>query len=600
MGTAIGNSAAIASGASSMAIGVRADARGQGAIALGGNGNAVGDYTATPGASAAGQDAVAIGTRAAADEKEAIAIGTGAQANGEQSISIGTGNIVNGKHSGAIGDPSYINADDSYAIGNNNTIAVGAGQSFVLGNNVTVNNANNVVLGNNSADKAFAQVSSATIPGVIATLNPDGTVSYAAGTPITYSGFAGTASGVVSVGAVGAERQIVNVAPGAITAISTDAINGSQLYAVASQVNTLGGSITNIVNNASSHFYSVNGGTSTDGNYANNGATVAGAIASGIGATASAANAVAMGTNATASTANSVALGNGSATTAATPTASTVIRGTTYNFAGANPTGVVSVGRAGAERQIQNVAAGQLSATSTDAVNGSQLYSTNQALEALSVTASAGINVTTAAVGTGVAIGTSVANVGSGGTATYTAGNNVVITQDGTNIAVAVNDRPSFTSVTTGNTTITNEGVSIVGGPSMTQAGINANNTTITNVAPGVNGTDAVNVNQLTAASTAGNTYTDNKIAEVRNEIAGNRRDANAGIAGAIAIASMPQAYIPGKSMMSAGVGTYRGEGSLSIGVSKLSENARWVYKLGGSVDTRGKVGVGAGAGFHW
>jgi autotransporter adhesin len=100
----------------------------------------------------------------------------------------------------------------------------------------------------------------------------------------------------------------------------------------------------------------------------------------GSAATASAANSVAVGSNATAGTANSVALGNGSTTTAATPTASTTIQGQTYNFAGANPVGVVSVGAPGAERQIQNVAAGQLSATSTDAVNGSQLYATNQAV----------------------------------------------------------------------------------------------------------------------------------------------------------------------------------------------------------------------------
>jgi hypothetical protein len=376
--TAIGNLSR-AVGDDSVALGSSSVAGDKAAVAVG---NASKAY---------GASSVSIGDAAFAREAASIAVGQGAQALGVSSISIGTGNVVSGARSGAIGDPSFIDADDSYAIGNNNTIAAGAKQSFVLGNNVAVTNANNVVLGNNSADRAAVQVTSATVPTVIATLNPDGTVSYSAGPAITYGNFAGTATGVVSVGAAGAERQIVNVAPGAVTATSTDAINGSQLY---NAVNALSGSITTIVNNAQTHYYSVNDGGTKQGNYANDGASGANSVAAGAGAsasgagavavgnaaTASAANSVAVGSNATAGTANSVALGNGSTTTAATPTASTTIQGQTYNFAGANPVGVVSVGAPGAERQIQNVAAGQLSATSTDAVNGSQLYATNQAV----------------------------------------------------------------------------------------------------------------------------------------------------------------------------------------------------------------------------
>ncbi|MBO3278329.1 hypothetical protein JFY56_24235, partial [Pseudomonas sp. Milli4] len=87
---------------------------------------------------------------------------------------------------------------------------------------------------------------------------------------------------------------------------------------------------------------------------------------------------IAIGKGATAATANSVALGDGATTAAAVGTASAKIADTTYNFAGAVPTGTVSVGKAGAERTLTNVAAGRLSATSTDAVNGSQLFATNQ------------------------------------------------------------------------------------------------------------------------------------------------------------------------------------------------------------------------------
>ena len=102
----------------------------------------------------------------------------------------------------------------------------------------------------------------------------------------------------------------------------------------------------------------------------------------GVNAAASANNATAIGYNAQASTANSVALGANSTTTSATPVASGAVGGQTYTYAGGSPIGVVSVGAKGAERQIQNVAAGRIAADSTDAVNGSQLYASNQAISA--------------------------------------------------------------------------------------------------------------------------------------------------------------------------------------------------------------------------
>jgi autotransporter adhesin len=173
---------------------------------------------------------VSIGTSATASQTSAIAIGTGAIASGTQSISIGTGNTVSGNNSGALGDPSTVSGNNSYSVGNNNTIA--QDNTFVIGNSVVTTQANAVVLGNNSADRAAAQVNTAT-------------VGNSAGGTITYSGFAGTASGVASVGAAGAERQIINVAPGAITSTSTDAINGSQLYSVA---NGLDNKIINVAN----------------------------------------------------------------------------------------------------------------------------------------------------------------------------------------------------------------------------------------------------------------------------------------------------------------------------------------------------------------
>lgn len=461
---------------------------------------------------ASADGATAVGQRNVASGSKSISMGYGNNASGTSSISIGTANTVSGNNSGAIGDPSTVTGNSSYSVGNNNTIS--GDNSFVLGNSVTVTNANNVVLGNSSADKAAVQISSASVPGVIATLNPDGSVSYSAGPAITYGNFAGTATGVVSVGAAGAERQIVNVAPGAITATSTDAVNGSQLYAVASAVNTLGGSITTIVNNAQTHYYSVNDGGTQQANYNNAGASGTNSIAAGPGASASANNSVAVGANASATTDNSVALGNGSTTTAATPTASVTIQGQTYNFAGANPAGVVSVGSAGAERQIQNVAAGQLSATSTDAVNGSQLYATNQAINNIQTGGgikyfhansqaadSQAAGAESVAIGPqAIALGASAIATGNGaqanGAGSIALGANAITTSSN-GIALGAGATADRAGMNGQKELFSNVSVlSTQGGVSVGSAGSERQ---ITNVAGGTQATDAVNVRQLQA-----------------------------------------------------------------------------------------------------
>ncbi|STZ14108.1 YadA-like C-terminal region [Moraxella caviae] len=111
----------------------------------------------------------------------------------------------------------------------------------------------------------------------------------------------------------------------------------------------------------------------------------------------------------------------------------------------------------------------------------------------------------------------------------------------------------------------------------------------ITNVAPGVDGTDAVNVNQL--KDFAGN---------INNRISGVADDANAGVSSAMAMAALPQAYIPGKSMLTGGMATYNGESAVAVGFSKLSDNGRWVLKMSGSADSQGNAGAAIGAGFHF
>jgi autotransporter adhesin len=296
-------------------------------------------------------------------------------------------------------------------------------------------------------------------------------------------------------------------------------------------------------------------------------------ISLGNGSRASAAGNVSLGHGAAATTANSVALGANSTTGAATSTAGTTIQGTAYTFAGGTSTGVVSVGSVGGERQVTHVAAGQLSASSTDAVNGSQLFATNQAINSLAVTASAGIHVTTAATGTGVAIGSSMANVAPAGT----------------NTTFAVNPNPSFNSVTVGGTTISAAGVAVANGPSLTTEGVDAGGKIISRVAPGINGTDAVNMNQFNAG-----------IDSLRQDVVANRKEAQAGVAGAMAMAGMPQAYLPGKSMLAAGAASFKGQTAIAVGLSTISDNGKWVTKITGSANTRGDVGVSVGAGYQW
>ncbi|MFX1815352.1 hypothetical protein PXJ20_32700, partial [Paraburkholderia sp. A1RI_3L] len=165
-------------------------------------------------------------------------------------------------------------------------------------------------------------------------------------------------------------------------------------------------SLSTAISASKTHYYSVNDNGTQQANYNNDGATGVNALAAGTGATAAGAagvavgnnanaagdNAVAIGSGATAANAGAVALGNGSVTAAANPTSTGTVGGTTYSYAGTSPTSVVSVGAAGAERQITNVAAGRVSATSTDAINGSQLYATNQAVDSLSTSTSTGIS----------------------------------------------------------------------------------------------------------------------------------------------------------------------------------------------------------------
>ncbi|PJO78111.1 hypothetical protein GJV52_06620 [Neisseria brasiliensis] len=204
--------------------GTRTVASGTASVSLGVGSTATNDgsFAAAAGAKSTGVSSVALGAASQATNTNAIAIGKSAQATAVDSISIGTGNLVKGDNSGAVGS--------SNTVANANT--------YVLGNSVTTTQNNSVVLGNASADRAATAETQATVG------------------KITYSGFAGVgspANGVVSVGKAGAERQIINVAAGNVSAVSTDAINGSQLYATQGVINNVANSVANVLNPKSSN-----------------------------------------------------------------------------------------------------------------------------------------------------------------------------------------------------------------------------------------------------------------------------------------------------------------------------------------------------------
>ena len=368
--------------------------------------------------------------------------------------------------------------------------------------------------------------------------------SVGAGTVTVGTGDLGTALTTVSSRkADGSGGKALSVAGSKITNLeagteATDAVNVSQLNA------------------ARTHFYSVGSTTASDGNYNNDGATGIDALAVGVGASASGTSASAVGNKASASGLNasafganakangdhsaaigdgaiangenaiaigngartaeegvtngiaigqgaraeassSVALGSGAVAHEAVGTSSYEIGGSERTFAGANPSGTVSIGTENDQRTITNVAAGRISATSTDAVNGSQLYQTvsavNENHEAITTLQNGWTLAASAKTGTtGTASGSSHA-IKAGDTATLEAGNNVALTQNGSKVTIATSMTPSFTSVTVPNGSSAAGTSDIV----ISGSGISAGGKTITGVAAGVNDTDAVNKGQL-------------------------------------------------------------------------------------------------------
>jgi trimeric autotransporter adhesin len=357
------------------------------------------------------------------------------------------------------------------------------------------------------------------------------------------------------------------------------------------------------------------------------------AVALGGNSMAANVNSIALGFAANASTDNSVALGANSVTTAAVPTASVTIGANTYNFAGATPVGVVSVGAPGAERQLINVAAGQVSATSTDAINGSQLFATNQQvtqntteISSLSAALNSGStgavrqDSTTRNITIGSNTdGTVVDMTGTAGTRTVTGVTAGAVTADSTDAVNGsqlydTNQRienitatgssfvasdvahPAASATGTGAMAI-GDGANASGANSVAlgtgsvadqdntvSVGSPGNERRITNVAPGINGTDAANMNQLNL---------------VQNNVNTVARQSFSGVAAAMAMPSLTPSA-PGKTVVAAGVGNYKGYSAVGVGGTYRSMNSHWLVNAAASFTPHGDTGVRAQVGYEF
>ena len=348
----------------------------------------------------------------------------------------------------------------------------------------------------------------------------------------------------VTLGGAGAPPVTIgNVAAGAVAAGSTEAVNGSQLNATNTIVANNTTAITNLTNGAAGPVQYSNAGSLTvpNGGTLTNEVTLVGGAAGAVGL-----HNVANGSIAAGST-DAV---NGGQVYSLALTAVNAVSYTTDASGARTNTITLQGGNAAAPVTITNVANGAVGAESTDAVNGGQLYTTNQAVAAVQSTASSALAL----------------------------GQNSVQYDDATHSSVTLGSSAGHET------------------PPAPVA--------VHNVAPGVAGTDAVNVAQLNSglsnAVTRSSAYTDQRIAGLTYDLGKVRKGSYAGSAGALAAAGLPQAYEAGKGMIAMAAGTYQGQSAFALGLSKAFNDGHTVMKLSGTYDTQGRAGGAAGVGYQF
>lgn len=534
---------------------------------------------------------------------------------------------------------NYVRTNDN-GLAFNDASASGVGATAV-GYNAVASGASSVAIGQNSSstvDTGIALGSSSVSSRVIAKGSRDTSVSEE-GVVIGYDTTDGELLGALSIGDDGKYRQIINVADGSE---AHDAVTVRQLQ------NAIGAVAT-----TPTKYYHANS-TAEDSLAVGEDSLAMGAKTvvngnAGIGiglntlVLADAINGIAIGSNARANHANSIAMGNGSQTTRGAQTGYTA-----YNMdAPQNSVGEFSVGSEDGQRQITNVAAGS---ADTDAVNVGQLKVTDErvAQNTQSITnlnnqvTNLDTRVTNIENGIGDIVTTgstkyfktntdgvdanaqgkdSVA-IGSGSIAaadnSVALGTGSVADEENTISVGSSTNQRRITNVAAGKNATDAVNVaqlksSEAGGvrydtkadgsidySNITLGGGNGGTTRISNVSAGVNNNDAVNYAQLKQSVQETKQYTDQRMVEMDNKLSKTESKLSGGIASAMAMTGLPQAYTPGASMASIGGGTYNGESAVALGVSMVSANGRWVYKLQGSTNSQGEYSAALGAGIQW
>ncbi|EIY7829134.1 YadA-like family protein [Escherichia coli] len=525
------------------------------------------------------------------------AVGYNSVAKGDSSVAMGYNSVAKGDSSVAIGQDSYSDVDTGIALGSSSV----SSRVIVKGSRDTSVSEEGVVIGYDTTD--------------------------------------GELLGALSIGDEGKYRQIINVADGSE---AHDAVTVRQLQ------NAIGAVAT-----TPTKYYHANS-TAEDSLAVGEDSLAMGAKTivngnAGIGiglntlVLADAINGIAIGSNARANHANSIAMGNGSQTTRGAQTGYTA-----YNMdAPQNSVGEFSVGSEDGQRQITNVAAGS---ADTDAVNVGQLkvtdaqvsqntqsitnlnnQVTNLDTRVTNIENGIGDIVTTGstkyfktntdgvdanaqgkdsvAIGSGsiaaadnsVALGTgSVANEEN----TISVGSSTNQRRI-TNVAAGVNATDAVNvsqlkSSEAGGVRYDTKADGSIDYSNITLGGGNGGTTRISNVSAGVNNNDAVNYAQLKQSVQETKQYTDQRMVEMDNKLSKTESKLSGGIASAMAMTGLPQAYTPGASMASIGGGTYNGESAVALGVSMVSANGRWVYKLQGSTNSQGEYSAALGAGIQW
>ncbi|WP_112927993.1 YadA-like family protein [Escherichia coli] len=534
---------------------------------------------------------------------------------------------------------NYVRTNDN-GLAFNDASASGVGATAV-GYNAVASGASSVAIGQNSSstvDTGIALGSSSVSSRVIAKGSRDTSVTEN-GVVIGYDTTDGELLGALSIGDDGKYRQIINVADGSE---AHDAVTVRQLQ------NAIGAVATTPTKYFHANSTAEDSLAVGEDSLAMGAKTVVNGNAGiGIGLNtlvlADAINGIAIGSNARANHANSIAMGNGSQTTRGAQTGYTA-----YNMdAPQNSVGEFSVGSEDGQRQITNVAAGS---ADTDAVNVGQLKVTDERVtqNTQSITnlnnqvTNLDTRVTNIENGIGDIVTTgstkyfktntdgvdanaqgkdSVA-IGSGSIAaadnSVALGTGSVATEENTisvgsstnqrritNVAAGVNATDAVNvsqlkSSEAGGVRYDTKADGSIDYSNITLGGGNGSTTRISNVSAGVNNNDAVNYAQLKQSVQETKQYTDQRMVEMDNKLSKTESKLSGGIASAMAMTGLPQAYTPGASMASIGGGTYNGESAVALGVSMVSANGRWVYKLQGSTNSQGEYSAALGAGIQW